>query len=227
MNSCSLLKGFSWLHGLFLAVVLVVLMGLMQPMILKEAKAGDRTKALANAKSVTGALLAFKADYGAYPCDATRGELAKEGFTTLPTGDNSNAYLTQLLAAEAIDSTASFVVHGTQFTKNSRWSKNDLAEGINGFAYIMAKNRAPLTDTKSYTPLILAGIVSKGGEPVFDTKVFGGKFVYGLVDGSSSAGDLDENGHAISTGRGSFFQTGPDSLFGKDTPILKYPLGLE
>ncbi|MDB2673872.1 hypothetical protein N9Y81_02860 [Akkermansiaceae bacterium] len=158
-------------------------------MILKEAKAGDRTKALANAKSVVGALLAFKADYGAYPCDATRGELAKEGFT-----------------------------------KNNRWSKNNLAEGTNGFAYIMAKNRAPLTDTKSYTPLILAGIVSKGAEPVFAPEIFGGKFVFGRVDGSSEAGDLDENGHATSKGRKSFFQTGPDSLFGKDTPVVKYPL---
>ncbi|MDF1712813.1 MAG: hypothetical protein P1U90_11290 [Akkermansiaceae bacterium] len=227
MNSYSLQKGFSWVHGLFLAVVLVVLMGLMQPMILVKAKAGDRTKALANAKSVTGALLAFKADNGAFPCDATRGELAKEGFTNLPTGDSSNAYLTQLLTADAIDTTGPFAVAGTQFTKQNRWSKNDLAEGTNGFAYLMAPNGAPLTDTRSFTPLILAGIVAQGSEPVFDKKVFGGKFVMGLVDGSSTAGDLDENGHAVSEARESFFQTGPDSLFGKDTPVLKYPLGLE
>jgi hypothetical protein len=227
MNSYALQKGFSWVHGLFLAVVLVVLMGLMQPMILVKAKAGDRTKALANAKSVVGALLAFKADYGTFPCDATRGELAKEGFTNLPTGDSSNAYLTQLLTADAIDTTGPFAVAGTQFTKQNRWSKNDLAEGTNGFAYLMAPNGAPLTDTRSFTPLILAGIVAQGSEPVFDKKVFGGKFVMGLVDGSSTAGDLDENGHAVSEARESFFQAGPDSLFGKDTPVLKYPLRLE
>ncbi len=227
MNSYSYQKGFTWLHGLLLVAILIALAGLISPLTLKKAKAGDRTKALANAKSVVGALLSFKADKGAYPCDATREVLAQDGFTNIPTGNSANAYLTQLLVADAIDTTAPFSVAGTQFTKQNRWSKNDLAEGTNGFAYLMAPNGAPLTDTRSFTPLILAGIVAQGSEPVFDKKVFGGKFVFGRVDGSSAAGDLDENGHAVSEARESFFQTGPDSLFGKDTPVLKYPLGLE
>ncbi|MDA7656676.1 hypothetical protein N8621_03470 [Akkermansiaceae bacterium] len=38
---------------------------------------------------------------------------------------------------------------------------------------------------------------------------------------------LDKNGHALCPRGGKLFQTGLNSLFGKDTPVLKYPLGLE
>ena len=64
-------------------------------------------------------------------------------------------------------------------------------------------------------------------EPIFDLGPCGGKLIYGLVDGSNTAADIDENRKAVSKARDSFFQTGPDSFFGKDTPFMKYPLGLE
>lgn len=195
-------------------------------MIFRSSPGGERTKALANVKSIMGGLLSFKPYYGAFPCDATRGELAKEEFINLPTSNSSNAYLTQLLVAESIDNPAPFSVPGTKFTKNNRWSKNDIATGTNGFAYLMAADGALLSDTKSFTPHILAEIVTIGTEPVFDAQVLGGKFVFGRVAESSEARDLDENGHVFSTDGGNLFQTGPYSIFGKNTPVLKYPLGL-
>lgn len=91
----------------------------------------------------------------------------------------------------------------------------------------MAPNGVPLTDTRSYTLLVLVPVKGPGEhEPIFDPKIYGGQLIYGLVDESSSVVDIDENGHALSTDGGSLFQKGRDSLFGKDTAEIAYPLRL-
>ena len=123
MKSYSLHKGLSWPVILLGLIVFVATILISPPVIFRSSPGGERTKALANVKSIMGGLLSFKPDYGAFPCDATRGELAKEEFINLPTSNSSNAYLTQLLVAESIDNPAPFAVPGTKFTKNNRWSK--------------------------------------------------------------------------------------------------------
>ncbi len=243
MKSYSLQKGLGWPDVLFGLLVFVAAILIFLPLIFRSSPGGERTKALANAKSVVGGLLAFKSEYGAYPCDATRAileedpndqtledfHLTRVGPDVLPSGTSANAYLAQLIASDTIDTEKVFFapdVPGTREGDGIMGSADKLlAPGENGFAYIMAPNGMPLTDTKSYTPLVLAPVKGPGEhEPVFDPKVYGGKLVYGLVDGSSSVVDIDEDGKAISLGRKSFFQRGRDSLFGTDTPVVKYPL---
>jgi len=73
---------------------------------------GDRTKTLANAKSVVAGLLIFKSDNGVYPCDATRKILENDGIDFLPLGKDANAYLAQLVATNTINSEKSFFVPG-------------------------------------------------------------------------------------------------------------------
>jgi hypothetical protein len=100
-----------------------------------------------------------------------------------------------------------------------------LSRGENSFAYIMAPDEKPLTDTRDSTPLVLAPVRGiNEQDPTFDGGPYGDKFIMGLTDGSSVAGDLDENGHALAPLGGSLFQSGPDSLFGNDIPVVKYPL---
>lgn len=89
----------------------------------------------------------------------------------------------------------------------------------------MAPDEKPLTNTSSGTPLVLAPVKEEGtSEPIFNKEPYGHKFVAGLADGSATAGKLDKNGHALCPRGGSLFQSGPDSLFGNDTPVVKYPI---
>jgi len=90
----------------------------------------------------------------------------------------------------------------------------------------MAGDGVPLTDTSASTPLVLAPIEKGGQNPTFDPGPYGDKFIYGRVDGSSVTGEIDENGHAKSQDGKSPFRTGPRSLFGKDTPVIKTPTGI-
>ena len=151
--------------------------------------------------------------------------------TILPPGNDANAYLAQLVATDTIDTEKAFFAPGVLGAKegdNIIGSPDKLlARGENSFAYIMAEDEAPLTDTKSYTPLVIAPIKSGGDNPRFDGGPYGDKYVQGLVDGSSSAGDIAEDGSAKSKGRESFFQSGRDSLFGNDTPVVKLPTGIQ
>ena len=72
MNSYSIQKGFSWIKVLFLLLIAVGLVFTAAPPILSDRKAGDRNKALDNAKSLAGGLISFKDDFGDYPCERTR-----------------------------------------------------------------------------------------------------------------------------------------------------------
>jgi prepilin-type N-terminal cleavage/methylation domain-containing protein len=227
------MKGFTLVELLVVIAIIAVLAGIATPLILKAQKAGDRTKALANSKSVVGGLLSFKSDKGAYPCRSTRELLEDDGIDILPQGTDANAYLAQLVATDNIDTEKAFFAPGVLGAKEGDNILGEagegklLARGENSFAYIMAEDEAPLTDTKSYTPLVIAPIKSGGDDPKFDGGPYGDKYVYGLVDGSSSAGDIAEDGTAKSAGRESFFQAGRDSLFGNDKPVVKLPTGIQ
>jgi hypothetical protein len=186
---------------------------------------------LAQSKPVAEGLLSFKMEQGSFPCQATRKLLEDDGIDFLPSGTSADGYIAQLVATDNIDSEKIFTLPGLFPPKMRdclRYTGSLLDPGENSFAYIMAPDEKPLTYSKNDTPIILVAIAEEGQkEPIFNHRIYGNKFVVGLVDGSSTAGDLDENGHAVSEARESFFQTGPDSLFGKDTPVLKYPLRLE
>ena len=224
------MKGFTLVELLVVIAIIAVLAGIATPLILKAQKSGDRIKALANSKSVAAALMSFKQDKGAYPCEGTREILEGDGIDFLPPGKDANAYLAQLVASNTIDSETAFFapggVVGAKEGDNIKGSPEKLLErGENGFAYIMAEDERPLTDTKSFTPLIMAPIKQGGESPTFDSGPYDGKYVMGLADGSSKAGEINEDGTAKSEGRETFFQTGRDSLFGSDKTDVKLPTG--
>lgn len=229
MNAYSLKKGFNWGNALFLIIALILLAGIFTPVVLRSAYDQDKAKLLANTKSIAGALANFKSDLGSYPCDATREKLAKDGIKYLPSGTGANEYLAQLLVSEYLETEKAFFAPGMvgmvvgDNIKGS--SETLLSRGENSFAYVMAPEGKPLTDTNDFTPVILAPVKEiRDGEPIFDGGPYADKFVMGLADGSASAGGIDGNGQAISNGRESLIQTGPNSLFGNDTPVVKLPL---
>lgn len=216
---------------LLLLLIVVGFVFTAAPPILVARKAGDRAKALANSKSIVGGLISFKSDWGEYPCERTKQKLIGEGIDFLPPGTSANAYFAQLVANEDILSEKVFFAPGVVSTREGDSIKGSarflLQAGENSFAYVMAPNEKPLTNISSRTPLVLAPVKEKGtSEPIFNREPYGNKFLMGLADGSATTGDLDKNGHAMLQGGGSLFRSGPDSLFDKDTPVVKYPLGL-
>ena len=123
----------------------------------------------------------FKLKIRTYPCDASREILENLGTKNLPAGKRANVYLAQLIASESLDPEKTFYTPEKSFKQvddDMKTPKVLLAPGENGFASIMAKGGKPLTDIKSFMPLILATIGKKGeGEPVFNADIYGGKFV--------------------------------------------------
>ena len=231
LNKTQKMKGFTLVELLVVIAIIAVLAGIATPLILKAQKAGDRTKAIANAKSIVTGLMNFKGDESAFPCDLTRENLERKGIDFLPQGKDANAYLAQLVATDHIDSEKIFFAPGVPGTKegdNIKGSAEKLLErGENSWAYIMSENGAPLLDVQSYTPLVIAPIKTGGENPTFLGGPYGNKFVYGMVDGSALAGDIGEDGRAQSDGRDSFFMTGRDSLFGSDKPVVVLPTGMQ
>jgi prepilin-type N-terminal cleavage/methylation domain-containing protein len=222
------MKGFTLVELLVVIAIIAVLAGIATPLILKAQKAGDRTKAIANAKSIASGLMSFNQEFNSYPSQTT-GEDLKNQEKILPDGDNANTYLAQLIVSKTIDNEKVFFAPGVPGSKEGDNMTGDvdkiLGRGENSFGYIMADNDQPLTETSSYTPLILAPIKAGSGsdEPTFSKGAYGEKYVMGLADGSAKAESIAESGIAMSEGRSSLFQTGPDSLFGDDTPVVKLP----
>jgi len=214
------MKGFTLVELLVVIAIIAVLAG---------QKAGARTEALNNAKAIAGALVTFQTDKGSFPDARTREQL-EEDHENLPEGDNANAYLAQLMVTEIIDSETYFYTPGARGSVKGDnligTSEKLLAQGECGFAYIMAENEESLFDVKSITPLVIAPMRKNGENPPFDDNPYAGYYVYGAVDGSGKQGDVGKNGEASSKGRDSLFQTGPDSFFGDDIPVIKAPLGL-
>jgi hypothetical protein len=230
-------KGFGWPHVLFAILLFVVIGIIFTPIVLRESHLGDR-EVLNNAKAIASGLAAFREEYGTYPCAETREVLHKADKPILEysydeswirEADDANAYLAQLIVTDIIDDEVVFYASGVKGAIKGDTIKGTadtlLSIGKNSFIYLMVKDQKPLTDISSMPPLVMAPIKAKGEIPVFDPGPYADKYIYGAVDGSGKVGDIDQNGRAKSKGRTNLFQTGPDSLFGDQVPVVKYPLG--
>lgn len=231
----SLKKGLGWPQVLFALFLFVVLGGIFTPIIFgPTCGGGTRTEALNNAKEIAGGLATFREEYGVYPCHETLELLRKkDGYEgeeyRIRDQDDANAYLAQLLVTEIIDSETYFYAAGVKGAVRGDdiigSADKVLARGENSFVYIMTLNNKPLTDVKSITPLVMAPVKTKGEIPLFDGNPYADYYIYGAVDGSGKQGKISPTGLPLSKGRTHLFQTGTDSLFGDETPVVKYPLG--
>lgn len=217
----------SWFNVLFITFLVIVSASLITAQQFVKGRDKERIIALKNAKALAGGLIAFKSDRGAYPCEYTRGELEEAGAKNIPAGQSSNAYLAQLVVTDIIDSEKYFGTPGVEGYKAGDdakdTAKNLLSEGENGFAYVMTLKGEPLTDISSITPIVLASVETPGIVPIFNKEIYKGQIVYGCVDGSGKLGTLNKHGNAMSKGRIHMFQTGADSLFGEDFPVITFP----
>lgn len=223
------MKGFTLVELLVVIAIIAVLAGIGTPLILRAQKQGALTEAGNNAKSIAGALNLFRQDKGSYPDISTQESLVEGGVDNLPEGNDANTFLAQLIVTGFIDTETTFYAKGVKGVTE----KGDditrpgelLKRGENAFAYIMAEDDYALGGDKSVMPLVIAPLKRVGENPTFDPSPYGGKYVYGAVDGSSKQGEISDDGIAQSRGRKSLFELGRDSLFGSDTPVIKAPTG--
>jgi len=225
---------------LFLALVVIALIGTIWPSLKMAEKAKKRTTALHNCAALARSLVAFKSEYSHFPCEATRETINTEALEErhpmqdvslvhlIPPGNDANAYLKQLVFAETIvdDDGVSFWapdVKGNAMGDSRKGTNEVLPPGNNSFAYVMATNGQPLTDVASDTPLVLAPTLTGGSNPTFDPDPYSKKLVYGTVDGSGKIAPINKNGHAITKGSQPLFATGHGSLFGTQIPEIKLP----
>lgn len=216
-----------WKSFLFLFFVIIALIFTAAPPIMRAQKAGNRTKALSGCKILAGGLISFRSEYGHFPCDLTREALKKEGLKNIPAGNDANAYLSQLIATDIIDSESIFHCKaGKGFHKGDDEKDTPhkiLAPGENSYAYVMTQGGNSLRPITSITPIVIAPIVTGGTTPTFNPDLYEEYFVFASVAGSGHQGKIDADGHAILKGRGHIFQTGPDSLFGQQVLDVKLP----
>lgn len=223
----SLQKGLSWKQVLFGLLVAIVLVIILIPVYLRSVYQGGITTAGSNTKAIAGALNLFKQEYGSYPDQRTRKLLVRDGNYDLSESDDANAYLAQLIVSGFAESETEFFVPGVEGFVEGDDEKSAgrlLAKGENGFAYIMTEGGGSLAGQHSLTPLVITPATQGGQTPLFDPEPFDGKYVYGAVDGSSKLGEIGEGGIAKSKGRSSLFETGRNSLFGLEIPVVKMPL---
>ncbi len=229
--------GFTLVELMVVIAILAALAGMSYGPILDHLNDGDRQVASSNLGQIGKMLLQFKSDYGSYPSDQTAEELQERkpdyNFGEL-TGDNSNAYLRQILLAQNSSSEKIFFAKlncaGKSVTKegdNKVANGRALERGENAMGYVMRHGKEEgskdgVNDRNSSTPLAICGVYPSGkphpGDKVaYDNSSFRGHVFVLACDGSvKDYDDLeeDENDEDMATMTQNIF---PETTKGKDT----------
>jgi len=213
-------------------VVVVALVGLTRPMVIRSPKKSDQTQATNNARQIALALLEFETEYGTYPDATTAPLVLKNKKSTFNlTGHSANSYFRQLIAADIAQAESMFYCQ-TAFTRkpDNRFdtTQTALAPGEVGFGYLM--NGRTAFNTKGNPARLLAcAPLAFDGKSVsnqhFDRKPFDGRAVLLRIDCSvTSVLIRKESKEATMSGGKPLLQTGPDTIWGSDTPTIVPPL---
>ena len=221
-------RGITKFEIVFVLVIVGFLAVVIAPYFFGPSRGAPKAQATSNAKEIGSALIGFSEHYGGYPSPSTLRQLREEGIEVLPIGNDANSYLGQLLAAECVDSEKIFYVKGISSREGDNiYSTPEklLAEGENGFGYVMLEGDEPLYSPGKNAPIIIAPLLTGGADPTFDPKPFKGQYLYLTPDGAVSGGEINKAGRPL-TGKQSprvLFEAGEHSVFASDTPDVKMP----
>jgi type II secretory pathway pseudopilin PulG len=212
-------------------LIIMALAGLSSPVILKSAKAADRTEALNNIRQIGMSLFEFDNDYGNFPDDTTANEVRKRTQTDFKlTGEFSNDYFRQLIA-RGLKSEKPFWCK-TSFSPekpddNFKTSAKTLAAGEVGFSYIMANaTQGQSSSGDPGRPVVVAASYQARADWTFDPAAFGEKAIVLKLDNSATSMNIRADNKFISTGvAGRYLQTiGDNTPWGADmNPTLRAP----
>ena len=222
------------LLGIILVVILILmaLAGLSAPVILKSAKAADRTEAINNIKQIGALLLEFDTEYGNFPDNETAQdvkEVTKTDF--ILSGQYSNDYFRQMLADRKPDrSEKPFWCKTSQSPKKAdddfSTAAKALAAGEVGFSYIMASpTQGQSASGEPSRPVVVAPSYHFQPDWTFETEMGAGKAVVLRLDNSATAMVIRESDRKVMTIVGKTLgETGEGTPSGtKITPFLRAP----
>ena len=193
-------RGSTWLMLIVAAFVILVLIGLSQPMILKSAKAAERTEAINHAKQIGLALLEFDQEFGSFPNDETRSMVQAKTKTELDlSGQSSNTIFRQLIAYGVPSEEIFYCQHlalPTHRPDNRMGKGKALEPGEVGFSYVAGLSSS---DNPSL-PVICAAMIP--GSFRFDSSSLQHRAVVLRVTNSARAYSIREEDGAVTIGEG-------------------------
>jgi hypothetical protein len=213
---------------LFPLLIVLLMLGAEKIILSGSNRKMDLTVALSNAKQVHMSLLAFEADYGVFPDDATAASTAKlREFQ----GQYSNDYLGQLVAG-------GYAVTEEVFYAHEYGKKRALADDVTdppsrileknecGFSYVLVEDQGKrrglrLTD-RGDLPVLAAPLVNQWGS--FEKQSYNGRGAIIRLDGSARVEPLRRSDQKVLTKEGgTLFDSGPGTSWNALKPVVLLP----
>ena len=208
----------AWL--VLIAIILVVTF-VSWPMLMRQKKAADRTRAIGNLKQIGLALLEFDHEFGRFP-DGTTVEKVKRipGMDQDLSGQSSNALFRQLIAFGIKSEAIFYCVHPEGIHEgDGDFSRGRALEaGEVGYSYVAGLN------TGMNPGISVAMTPMKIGTEMFWAEPYGGKAAILRLDNSVEAPPIGSDGR-VSVGDGKrLFDTGADTVWGEGFEMdLRHP----
>lgn len=205
--------GFTLVELLVVISIIAALAAIAYPAITRFANAGNKVKAMANAKQIFMVLKDFDDSFQSYPDDLTAEQIEndialKKVDVGLMTGETSNPYFRQLIATNKTDSESLFSV--TIETATGERTRNAdkevangkaLARGENAFGYVLrdrgdAASALSSRSKPSSLPILITS-VEEGGlgtDATYSPGTFDGTVIAFRNDGGCETVDLSVDG---------------------------------
>lgn len=210
-------KGFTLVELLVVIAIIAALAAMATPVIMKQKKKADMTTATNNAKQIFLLMVEFDDDFGGFPSNDSA---AADADLTSYTGTFSNDYLGQFLAGGYVQSEEIFFAKAGSVSDAKKKPDNvyntqgkTLEAGECGFSYVKDQS----TSGNSGIPILMAPMEDK---TKFKQDPYGGKAVVLRIDGSVQTLRLSKTFEAKLPSGKTLFDTGTDSVWGSDTPVV-------
>ncbi|WP_367870594.1 hypothetical protein [Luteolibacter sp. Populi] len=204
-NALHRLNGFAF-KKLLVMILLIAAVAVAVPMVVKQKKASDRTKALSNLKQIGAMLFEFDNKYGNFPDDETAVDVKKATGTDLVlSGTFSNDYFRQLLVSSAGVREEYFWCRTAQSPtkpdEDFSTPEKALAAGEVGYSYIMAsQTQGQSSSGEPSRPVIVTPSYNFEPDWTFDPEPYQGMAIVLRLDNSATPMQIREHDKKLPAG---------------------------
>ncbi|MGE9268293.1 MAG: type II secretion system protein [Verrucomicrobiales bacterium] len=220
-------KGFTLVELLVVIAIIAALAGLATPVILKAQKAAAITEATNNARQIGTLLVLFDQDWGTFPSSDTATSINESTGETVPSGNDSNSYLAQLIVGGYTDSEEIFFakggVEGGQKPDGVVTAGEVLDAKECGFAYVMLSGDEPLSTSYNGNLPVVCAPVDADDPSRFNPSPYDNKAVYLRLDSSVQQKRINNQGEVVVGGGKKLFDTGSETAWDDLTPNVIAP----